>query len=83
MSELARLCPICHQQNACAMALGQDIGRCWCADSSYNAVELIKQYVTTYPDNTIRSDQCVCVSCLSQIAQNTALEPCAVQFYTP
>ena len=83
MSELAGLCPICHQQNACSMALGQDISSCWCVDSTYSAVELILQYVTRYPDKAIRADQCVCVSCLAKIAQITATEPSAVQLFIP
>ncbi len=83
VSALASLCPICQQQNACAMARGLAISACWCVDSSYDAVKLLKQYQLTHPDKIIGSDQCVCVSCLAHIANNTQIEPCAVQFYTP
>lgn len=65
------------------MASGQDISRCWCVDTAYHAVELVKQYVEAHPDKVIGSEQCVCAACLADIAQCSVAQSSAVDIFIP
>ncbi|MGX9460427.1 cysteine-rich CWC family protein [Shewanella sp. A14] len=83
MSVSSQRCPICHQGNACSMASGQAISSCWCVESRHNAIDLIKMYLSQHPSLTIRSDQCVCESCLAKMDQMVATPFPAVQLFKP
>lgn len=83
MALSAEICPICDQVNQCMMSRGQDISTCWCLSSDYSAVELIRRYLSAYPQKDINADQCVCQSCLAQIALMFPAELPVVQIFTP
>lgn len=83
MTLSAKNCPICDQMNQCMMASGQDISTCWCLLSDYSAVELIKRYQLANPQAIINADQCVCQSCLVQMAGMSSPVLPAVQIFTP
>lgn len=83
MTLSAKNCPICDQMNQCMMASGQDISTCWCLSLDYSAVELIQRYLLEHPQVNINADQCVCSSCLTQIALMFQPALAAVQIFKP
>jgi hypothetical protein len=83
MALSAKNCPICDQMNQCMMASGQDISTCWCVLSDYSAVELIKRYQLAYPQASINKEQCVCQSCLAQMARMSLPALPVVQIFKP
>jgi hypothetical protein len=76
MALSAKNCPICDQMNQC-------ISTCWCVLSDYSAVELIKRYQLAYPQASINKEQCVCQSCLAQMARMSLPALPVVQIFKP
>ncbi|MCT7942498.1 cysteine-rich CWC family protein [Shewanella holmiensis] len=76
-------CPICQQNNQCSMANGQSIATCWCMNTGFSAVDLIKQYLHQHPQVSLNKQQCVCRDCLEKMAASQLTAQTSVQIYIP
>lgn len=77
----AQTCPLCQQANACAIAQGLDINRCWCAQQTLDKPSVIKQLDTANLMLDLPDNQCICQSCMTKLMQKNTLD--GVEKYTP
>ncbi|QBF82502.1 hypothetical protein EXU30_07165 [Shewanella maritima] len=80
LSNNSNVCPLCHGNNQCAMALGQESSQCWCMSSSPNKPShlqpqllpigrLVERYLIDNPNSSLPDKQCVCAACCIKLAE--------------
>ncbi|PIQ01799.1 MAG: hypothetical protein COW76_03245 [Shewanella sp. CG18_big_fil_WC_8_21_14_2_50_42_11] len=77
----AQLCPLCQQDNACAMEQGLAIDACWCAKQTVDMPSVIAQFNATSSGVDLPNNQCVCQSCMAKLVQQSDID--AVETYSP
>ena len=65
------------------MAYGQNIENCWCMDTGFSAAQLIEQYLHQHPQISLNKQQCLCRSCLDNMAATQLPSQACVHIYTP
>ncbi|GGP46930.1 cysteine-rich CWC family protein [Shewanella saliphila] len=84
--ELAGQCPLCLQQNGCAMANHHQAGQnepspCWCQSVPESITAVLSQYTQSQPQLNLPDNQCICQQCIEKILAAMTIN--AVQQYQP
>ncbi|WP_091813993.1 cysteine-rich CWC family protein [Marinobacter mobilis] len=63
----ANLCPLCGEENRCAITAGDDPASCWCQAPEIEFTEAMKAAVPSH----LRLSACLCPACISALASRT------------
>jgi hypothetical protein len=63
MADQQNLCPLCEQDNRCALSADRNAGNCWCQQQQFSQ-QLVKQ-----ANATSEQPRCICQRCAEQAQQ--------------